>query len=103
MFTYYIDPPEFVKADSLPAERKAVMEQLKSSKEKVAYKMGCTYNATGARRTNQVVYSCEDCEKDLEDETIICECCAIFCHAGHKIKKGNLGRPIQSSCGMKTY
>jgi hypothetical protein len=41
---------------------------------------------------------CVTCEEHLEDEVNICLCCAQFCHAGHKLKKINLGKKGKATC-----
>jgi hypothetical protein len=83
----------------LDERRTKLINALSTPKEKVAYFHGCTLNLTSMNETEQIFYICEGCENETdEDDLLICQCCAMFCHAGHKLKPFNLGRPHKALC-----
>ena len=90
---------------TLNYEEQEVVDQFSDNNQRIAYKIGCTHNITGFREFNQEYMLCETCEKITGEDVIVCLCCAEFCHAGHKLMKGNKGKRsrIVCSCGSNTF
>ena len=96
---------EAIELEDLNYEEQEVVDQFSDNNQRIAYKIGCTHNITGFREFNQEYMLCETCEKITGEDVIVCLCCAEFCHAGHKLMKGNKGKRsrIVCSCGSNTF
>jgi len=88
------------KFDETRAEpgKMEVIGNLMADKLKWAYNVGCTFNVTGFSPSPQYFYVCKDCEKETLEEVGICECCALFCHAGHKVVIGAYAKKVKTQC-----
>ena len=94
-----------IELEGLDEEQQEVVDKLSENDQRIAYKVGCTYNITGFREFDQEYMLCETCEQTTGEDVIVCLCCAEFCHAGHRLMKGNKGKRsrIVCSCGSNTF
>ena len=100
-----LEKGDTIEFDNLTEDEQKVLDKLTDNDQKLAYKIGCTYNITGFRELNQEYMLCETCEETTGEDVIVCLCCKEFCHAGHRLMKGNKGKRnrVVCSCGSNTF
>ena len=104
-YTNALERGDAIELEGLNEEEQKVIDKLSDNDQRIAYKVGCTYNITGFREFDQVYMLCETCEYTTGEDVIVCLCCAEFCHAGHRLMKGNKGKRsrVVCSCGSNTF
>lgn len=82
----------------LPKPVQELAKQAKWEREQWAIIYGCSYNVGLYNSISQTYWTCRTCCPDSNDEFAICESCAIVCHAGHDLRRGNHGKVAEIIC-----
>ena len=82
----------------LPKPVQEMAKRAEWEREQMALVYGCSYNTTLYNSTNQTYWLCRTCCPDSNNEFAICESCAVVCHQGHDLRRGNHGKQAGIIC-----
>lgn len=78
---------------------KEIADSIKDDQLSRAYRVGCSYGVGLFKRMRQPYYQCLTClEATGKEELGVCQVCAVFCHAGHKLQPASQDLFILSVC-----